>query len=77
VRIVNCSSVTGLEGSGQLHDYSATKGAINAFTKALAQNLVEKRQFASTPSRPARVWTPLNVAIKTLRRSQSMAPIRL
>src|SRR4030095_5845141 len=40
--IVNTSSITGLQGSKELLDYSATKGAINAFTKSLAQNLVEK-----------------------------------
>ena len=61
--IVNCSSVTGLEGSGQLLDYSATKGAINAFTKALAQNLVEKGIRVNAVA-PGPVWTPLNVADK-------------
>ena len=35
--IINTGSVTGLEGSAQLLDYSATKGAIHAFTKSLAQ----------------------------------------
>jgi NAD(P)-dependent dehydrogenase (short-subunit alcohol dehydrogenase family) len=61
--IVNCSSVTGLEGSGQLLDYSATKGAINAFTKALAQSLVEKGIRVNAVA-PGPVWTPLNVADK-------------
>lgn len=40
--IINTGSITGLEGSGQLLDYSATKGAIHAFTKSLAQNLVQR-----------------------------------
>ena len=40
--IINTGSITGLEGSKELLDYSATKGAIHAFTKSLAQNLVEK-----------------------------------
>ena len=40
--IINTGSITGLEGSKHLLDYSATKGAIHAFTKSLAQNLVEK-----------------------------------
>ena len=40
--IVNCGSVTGLQGSKELLDYSATKGAIHAFTKSLAQNLIER-----------------------------------
>src|SRR5215204_838618 len=41
--IINTGSITGLEGSKELIDYSATKGAIHAFTKSLAQNLVERR----------------------------------
>ena len=40
--IINTGSITGLEGAEELLDYSATKGAIHAFTKSLAQNLVEK-----------------------------------
>ncbi len=40
--IIATSSITGLEGSPKLLDYSATKGAINAITKTLAQNLVKK-----------------------------------
>jgi len=40
--IIATSSVTGILGSSKLPDYSSTKGAINAFTKTLAQNLVEK-----------------------------------
>ena len=41
--IINTGSITGLEGSKQLVDHSATKGAIHAFTKSLAQNLVDKQ----------------------------------
>lgn len=40
--IINTGSITGLEGSPELLDYSATKGAIHAFTKSLAQSLVKK-----------------------------------
>lgn len=61
--IVNCGSITGLEGSGKLIDYSATKGAIHAFTKSLAQNLVDKGIRVNCVS-PGPVWTPLNVADK-------------
>lgn len=61
--IVNCGSITGLEGSGELLDYSATKGAIHAFTKSLAQSLVEKGIRVNCVS-PGPVWTPLNVADK-------------
>lgn len=61
--IVNCGSITGLEGSKDLIDYSATKGAIHAFTKSLAQNLAEKGIRVNCVS-PGPVWTPLNVADK-------------
>lgn len=59
--IVNTGSITGLQGSKALLDYSATKGAIHAFTKSLAQNLVEKRIRVNCVA-PGPVWTPLNVA---------------
>ena len=61
--IVNTGSITGLEGSKQLLDYSATKGAIHAFTKSLAMNLVEKKIRVNCVA-PGPVWTPLNVADK-------------
>jgi NAD(P)-dependent dehydrogenase (short-subunit alcohol dehydrogenase family) len=61
--IVNCGSITGLEGSKDLIDYSATKGAIHAFTKSLAQNLVERGIRVNCVA-PGPVWTPLNVADK-------------
>lgn len=59
--IINTGSVTGIEGSKQLLDYSATKGAIHAFTKSLAQNLVEKGIRVNCVA-PGPVWTPLNPA---------------
>ncbi len=58
--IINVGSVTGLEGSKELLDYSATKGAIHTFTKSLAQNLVEKGIRVNCVT-PGPVWTPLNV----------------
>lgn len=61
--IVNCGSITGLEGNKELMDYSATKGAIHAFTKSLAQNLAEKKIRVNCVS-PGPIWTPLNVADK-------------
>jgi NAD(P)-dependent dehydrogenase (short-subunit alcohol dehydrogenase family) len=61
--IINTGSITGLEGSKKLLDYSATKGAIHAFTKSLAQNLVDKGIRVNCVS-PGPVWTPLNVADK-------------
>ena len=61
--IVNCGSITGLEGSKQLVDYSATKGAIHAFTKSLAQQLVDRGIRVNCVA-PGPIWTPLNVADK-------------
>jgi NAD(P)-dependent dehydrogenase (short-subunit alcohol dehydrogenase family) len=57
--IINTGSITGLEGNKQLLDYSSTKGAIHAFTKSLAQNLVEKGIRVNCVA-PGPVWTPLN-----------------
>jgi NAD(P)-dependent dehydrogenase (short-subunit alcohol dehydrogenase family) len=59
--IVATSSETGLQGNKQLPDYSATKGAINAFTKALAQSLIKKGIRVNAVA-PGPVWTPLNPA---------------
>jgi NAD(P)-dependent dehydrogenase (short-subunit alcohol dehydrogenase family) len=59
--IINTGSITGLEGSPELLDYSATKGAIHAFTKSLAKNLV-KRKIRVNCVAPGPVWTPLNPA---------------
>jgi NAD(P)-dependent dehydrogenase (short-subunit alcohol dehydrogenase family) len=61
--VINTGSITGLEGAKQLIDYSATKGAILAFTKALAQNLVPKGIRVNSVA-PGPVWTPLNVVDK-------------
>ena len=57
--IINTGSVTGLEGSKTLLDYSATKGAIHAFTKSLAQSLVDRKIRVNCVA-PGPVWTPLN-----------------
>ncbi|HEX5581488.1 MAG TPA: SDR family oxidoreductase [Gemmatimonadaceae bacterium] len=61
--IINSGSVTGIQGSRELLDYSATKGAIHAFTKSLAQNVLE-RGIRVNAVAPGPVWTPLNPADK-------------
>jgi NAD(P)-dependent dehydrogenase (short-subunit alcohol dehydrogenase family) len=59
--IINNGSETGIFGSKELLDYSATKGAIHAFTKSLASNLLERGIRVNCVA-PGPVWTPLNPA---------------
>jgi NAD(P)-dependent dehydrogenase (short-subunit alcohol dehydrogenase family) len=56
--IINSSSVTAYRGSPHLIDYAATKGAIVAFTRSLAENLKERRIRVNAVA-PGPVWTPL------------------
>jgi NAD(P)-dependent dehydrogenase (short-subunit alcohol dehydrogenase family) len=57
--IVNCTSVTSYMGEPELIDYSSTKGAITAFTRALSEQLVEKGIRVNAVA-PGPIWTPLN-----------------
>lgn len=57
--IVNCTSITMYQGSKELLDYSATKGAITAFTRSLSENLVSKGIRVNAVA-PGPIWTPLN-----------------
>lgn len=61
--IVNTTSVTAYQGSPGLLDYSATKGAITAFTRSLSENddLIS-RNIRVNGVAPGPIWTPLNPA---------------
>lgn len=61
--IINTGSETGLFGNPKLLDYSTTKGAIHAFTKSLARNVVSRGIRVNSVA-PGPVWTPLNPADK-------------
>jgi NAD(P)-dependent dehydrogenase (short-subunit alcohol dehydrogenase family) len=56
--IINTSSINGLRGNGSLIDYSATKGAILAYTYSMAQALAD-RGIRVNAVAPGPVWTPL------------------
>lgn len=56
--IINTGSINGLRGNAHLIDYSATKGAILAFTYSLAQALIDRKIRVNCVS-PGPVWTPL------------------
>ncbi|HEX8309272.1 MAG TPA: SDR family oxidoreductase [Allosphingosinicella sp.] len=57
--IINTTSVTMYQGSESLLDYSATKGAITAFTRSLSQNLIDDGIRVNAVA-PGPIWTPLN-----------------
>ncbi|MBF6601903.1 MAG: SDR family oxidoreductase [Sphingorhabdus sp.] len=57
--IINCTSVTMYKGSPPLLDYSATKGAITAFTRSLSENLISDGIRVNAVA-PGPIWTPLN-----------------
>jgi NAD(P)-dependent dehydrogenase (short-subunit alcohol dehydrogenase family) len=59
--IIATSSQTGIKGTKKMPDYSATKGAVNAFTKSLAIDLID-RGIRVNAVAPGPVWTPLNPA---------------
>ncbi|MEX1122765.1 MAG: SDR family oxidoreductase, partial [Balneolales bacterium] len=56
--IINTTSVTAYEGNPVLLDYSATKGAVLSFTRALSQSLVKKNIRVNAVA-PGPIWTPL------------------
>jgi NAD(P)-dependent dehydrogenase (short-subunit alcohol dehydrogenase family) len=56
--IINSSSITAYQGSKDLIDYSATKGAIVSFTRSLSESLAEKGIRVNGVA-PGMTWTPL------------------
>lgn len=56
--IINTASITAYHGSGHLVDYASTKGAIVAFTRSMAEQLVEK-EIRVNGVAPGPIWTPL------------------
>jgi NAD(P)-dependent dehydrogenase (short-subunit alcohol dehydrogenase family) len=56
--IINTGSVNGLRGNKSLIDYSATKGAVHAWTYAMAQALADRGIRVNCVA-PGPVWTPL------------------
>jgi len=58
--IITTSSINAYRGLPHLIDYSATKGAVTAFTRALSTNLV-KRKIRVNAVAPGPIWTPLVV----------------
>ncbi len=61
--IINCGSITGMEGSKTLIDYASTKGAIHAFTKSLALNLADRKIRVNCVA-PGPIWTVLQPVSK-------------
>ncbi len=56
--IINTTSITAYRGKDVLIDYSATKGAIVAFTRSLSQSVVD-RGIRVNGVAPGPIWTPL------------------
>lgn len=65
--IINCGSITGLEGNKTLIDYASTKGAIHAFTKSLALNLADRKIRVNCVA-PGPIWTVLQPVSKPAKR---------
>ena len=64
LRIINTTSTVAFRGSGNLVDYSATKGAITSFTHSLAKQLIP-RGIRVNAVAPGPVHTPLQPASRS------------
>lgn len=58
--IINTTSINAYKGNESLLSYTTTKGAILAFTRSLAQSLLEKGIRVNAVA-PGPIWTPLIV----------------
>lgn len=56
--IINTSSINSFKGNKKLIDYSATKGAVTAFTKSMSSSLADKKIRVNEVA-PGPIWTPL------------------
>ncbi|TKY54035.1 Glucose and ribitol dehydrogenase [Spatholobus suberectus] len=69
--IINSTSVNPYDGNPEALDYTATKGAIVAFTRGLSQQLVS-RGIRVNAVAPGPVWTPLQPASKPAEMVQNL-----
>lgn len=75
--IINVGSIQAYDPSHSILDYASTKGAIVAFTKGLAQELLGSRGIRVNCVAPGPVWTPLIVQSFSAEKAASLAPSRL
>jgi len=64
--IINTASVNGFKGNETLLDYTSTKGAITAFTRALSLQLIKKGIRVNSVA-PGPIWTPFITGIGLLK----------
>ncbi|RZL13883.1 MAG: SDR family oxidoreductase, partial [Hymenobacter sp.] len=64
--IINTTSVNAYKGNEQLLDYTSTKGAIEAFTRALSLQLIKKGIRVNSVA-PGPIWTPFVTGVGLLK----------
>src|SRR5437763_14793807 len=73
-RIVNLSSVSGEKGGRGQTNYAASKGAINAFTRALAVELAP-RKISVNAVAPGVIETEMSAAVRDMAGDEGRARI--